>query len=590
MAVERTERRLAAILAADVVGYSRLMGLDEVGTLDRLKALRREVFTPTITEFGGRIFKITGDGALAEFASAVDAVHSAVAVQRALAERNATLPEDKRLELRIGASLGDVIVEGGDLYGNGVNVAARMEGLADPGGICISGNVYEHVSQSLEMNFEDLGDQSVKNIDRPIRCYRVEMERSGPSEDGAQRSRSAAQLSDKPSIAVLPFDNLSDDPQQEYFSDGLAEDLITDLSKISNLSVAARNSSFSFKGQMPDVKDVAEKLGVTFILEGSVRKMGDRLRINAQLIDGADGRHIWAERYDGDMENIFEFQDDIREQIVSALQVSLTPTDKALAERKPTDSVEAYDLFLKGRENFYRYTPEHFLEAIKCLEEAIEIDPNFADAYSYLAWCHHLYGWTQFGPEYDDTLDRAHELAERGVALDGTSAFALALLGWIQAFLNRHDQAIANLEKAIAMAPNDAGVYATFGQVLNYWGNPERALEMIEKAFSLETFAPPTWEFQLGHSHLLLRQYDEALTRYNGVIERAPKFALIYLHLACAYVELDRLDDARDAIKTALEIVPKYTVKELARILPYRIDEVRDRFVEGLRKAGLPEG
>ena len=589
MAEERVQRRLAAILAADVVGYSRLMAADEVGTFDRLRALRREVFAPTIAEFDGRIFKITGDGALAEFASAANAVQSVAAVQRKLAEHNAASPDDGRIELRIGISLGDVIVEGGDLYGNGVNVAARMEGLAQPGGICISGNVYEHVGQSPELNFADLGDQTVKNTDRPVRCYRVELERSGPSQDDAPLTRFAAQPADKPSVAVLPFDNLSGDPEQEYFSDGLAEDLITDLSTISGLFVIARNSAFAFKGQPVDVRRVAEQLGVRHVLEGSVRKAGGKVRINAQLIDAHSGGHIWAERYDGNLEDIFSLQDNIAAQIVAALQVSLTPTDQALTDRKPTDSVAAHDLFLRGRASYHRYTPDDLREAIKCLEEAIEIDPNFAEAYSYLSYCH-FQAWYQLGPEFDDNFARANELAEKGVALDGTSAIALTRLGWVQVMLRRYDESIANLEKAFALAPNNADVIATYGQILNYWGNPERGLQMMERAFSIEMIAPPNWEFQFGLSHLLLRQYDEALAGFNRAIERAPKWAPAYLYLAGAYAEVDRLDDARDAIKAVLDITPKFTVKEAARQYPHRLAEFRERILDSWRKAGLPEG
>jgi len=426
---------------------------------------------------------------------------------------------------------------------------------------------------------------------RPARERDVSVQATAPVERAEESAPTLGDtpLSDKPSIAVLPFDNLSDDPQQEYFSDGMAEDLITDISKISGLFVIARNSSFAFKGQSVDVETIAEQLGVKHILEGSVRKMGDKVRINAQLIDAASGGHIWAERYDDDMENIFECQDDIRKQIVYALRVSLTPTDKALTERKPTDNAEAYDLYLKGRANYHRNTHEDLPEAIKCLEEAIEIDPNFADAYGYLSFCH-FRGWHEMLPGFDNNLDRANELAERGVVLDGTSAIALTRLGWIQAFLRRYDQAIANLEKAIALAPNNAEVYATFGIALNYWGDPEKGLEMLEKAFSLDTFVPPIREYQVGHSHLLLRQYDEAITRLNRMVERAPKFIFAYVFLACAYIGLDRLDDARDAIKTVLEISPQYTVKDAAKVLPYRIDEVRNRIVDGLRKAGLPEG
>jgi TolB-like protein len=565
------------------------MESDEAGTLKRLKSLRREIFSPMTTRFGGRIFKLTGDGALAEYSSAADAVHSAVAIQRSLAEQNAGLPEKRRTELRIGISLGDVIVEGTDLYGTGVNVAARMEGLAEPGGICISGNVYEHVGQSRDLQFVDLGEQTIKNIDRPVRCYRVQIESANVAADSAPPADSLSAAADQPSIAVLPFDNLSNDPEQEYFSDGLAEDLITDLSKISHLSVAARNSSFSFKGQMPDIKDVAVKLGVAFVLEGSVRKMGDRLRINAQLINGTDGRHIWAERYDGDMDNIFEFQDDIREQIVAALHVSLTSTDKVVVEGKPTDSAEAYDLFLKGRAGYHRYTPDDFLDAIKCLEKAIEIDPKFADAYGYLAYCH-MHGWAITLSGFDDNIDQANELAERGVALDGASVIALTRLGYVQTFLRRYDQSMANLEKAFAMAPNNAEVNATFGNALNYWGNPKRGLELVEKALGLETIAPPMWQYYAGHSHFLLHQNVEALRHFELAAERAPKAMWVHLLMAGAYVELDRLDDAHTTVKKVLEISPHYNLKDFTRLLTHRIDEDRNRFLENLRRAGLPEG
>ena len=325
------------------------------------------------------------------------------------------------------------------------------------------------------------------------------------------------------------------------------------------------------------------------LLGTQVRHLNGRVRINSQLIDAASGGHIWAERYDGDLEDIFSLQDSITAQIVAALKVSLTPTDKALAERKPTDSVAAYDLFLKGRANFYLYTPEDFLEAIKCFEEAIEIDPNFANAYGYLSYCH-IYGWYHKWPGFDDTLDRANQLAEKGVALDGTSAIALARLGFIQTFLYRYDQAIANMEKAIALAPHNADVTATFGQVLNYWGDPERGLQMMERAFNIDTIAPANWEFQVGLSHLLLRQVDEALARFNRAIERAPKYITTYVYLPWALVELGRLDDASDAIEKLREIAPHFTLKYVARTSPFRIDEDRNRFLDCLRKAGMQEG
>ena len=581
MAEERVQRRLAAILAADVVGYSRLMGEDESGTLNALNTHRAEFIHPTVAEHRGRIVKLMGDGALVEFPSVVDAVECAVAVQCGMKERNADIPDSKRITFRIGINLGDIIIEGDDIYGDGVNVAARLEGLAQPGGICVSEKVFAEVRNKLDTGFEDLGPQEVKNIAEPVRAYRIM-----PDTVPAAPSTAPLSLPDKPSIAVLPFDNMSGDPEQEYFSDGLAEDIITDLSKISGVSVTARNSSFVFKGQAVDVMEIAKKLRVKHIVEGSVRKMGDRLRINAQLIDGADGRHIWAERYDGDMENIFDFQDDIREQIVTALRVSLTSTDKALAERKPTDSVEAYDLFLRGRANYYRYTPEDLREAINCLEAAIETDPNFAAAYGYLSYCY-FYGWALIWPGFDDTLDWANEVAEKGVALDGTSAIALARLGWIQTFLHRHDQAVANLEKATALAPNNADVIATFAQILNYSGNPERGMLLQEKAFSIDTFAPPNWKYQIGLSHFLLRQYDQALARFNRAV---PKFSFGYMYLACIDVETDRLADASDAVRRLLDYSPQLTLKNITRDMPFRINEVRDRILDGLRKAGLPEG
>ena len=590
MAEQRAQRRLAAILAADVVGYSRLMRADEAGTLAQLNAIRRELLDPKIAEYGGRIVKTTGDGILIEFPSAVDAVQHAVEVQKAMARRNADIAESQRMEIRIGINVGDVIVEEDDLFGDGVNVAARLEGLADPGGICISGNAYEQVRDKLQIRFEDLGDQQVKNIDRRVRAYRVSLDAGEPAKTtDVQSDTSPLPLPGKLSIAVLPFDNMSGGPDQEYFADGMAEDLITDLSKISVLSVAARNSSFSFKGQQLDIKDVAKKLGVTFILEGSVRKMGDRLRINAQLIDSVDGRHIWAERYDGNMAEIFDFQDAIREQIVAALQVSLTPTDEVLAERKPTNSVEAYDLFLKGRANYYRLAPEDISAAIQDFEGAIEIDPLFADAYGYLSYSH-FQGWVRLIPGFENNLQRAQELAERGVELNGASAIALTRLAWNQLFFHRYDQAVANLEKAMALAPNSAEVYSTFGQALNFLGNPERGLKMIEKAFRIDMIVPPNFEFQLGHSQLLLGRYGEAVSRFVKTIEQAPKFTQAYLHLACAYVEMSRLDEAINAIKTVLEITPQYTLKNIAPRVPYQSDEVLKCFVDNLRKAGIPEG
>jgi adenylate cyclase len=575
---EAIKRKLTTILAADVEGYSRLMSVDEETTLTILKSCR-EVIDGLIGKHHGRIFGTAGDGLIAEFDSTVEAVRCAIAIQEELKTRNAELSADTQMRFRIGVNVGDVMVEGDNLYGDGVNIAARLESISDAGGVCISGSTFDLVKGKLPVGFDDIGPQQVKNIAAPVRVYRVTLDRALASPHTASSPR------DTPSIAVLPFVNMSGDPEQEYFSDGMAEDLITDLSKISGLLVIARNSSFAFKGRTVDVKDIAGKLGVKHVLEGSVRKMGSRLRVNAQLINAADGGHIWAERYDGDMQDIFQFQDDIREQIVSALRVSLSPTDQSLTERKPTESVQAYDLFLKGRAHCYRYGLEDILEAQKCFEEAIEIDPNFADAYGYLSYCY-WNAWLRLLPGYDDGLERANELAERGVALDGTSAIALARLGWVQTFLRRYDQAIANLEKALALAPNNAEVNAIFAQVLNFWGAPERGRQLQERAFSIDSFAPPHWEWHIGLSHFLLRHYDQAIASLNRAV---PRSAIAYSLLACTYVEMNRLDDANAAVKKQLELLPRHTVKWFARVPPFRLAEVRARILDGLRTAGMPE-
>ena len=379
MAEEQIQRRLAAILAADVVGYSRLMEIDEAGTLDRLKELRREVFTPTTAQFRGRIFKFTGDGALVEYGSAVDAVNCAVAIQGALAERNSELPEDGRIELRIGISLGDVIVEGSDLYGNGVNVAARLEALAEPGGICISGNVHEHVRKSSGIEFADIGDQQVKNIDRPVRAYQIALGHleKQPLTDGTMPSLPA-----KPSIAVLPFDNLSGDPEQEYFADGVAEDIITALSKFHWFFVIARNSSFSYKGTSPDVRQVAKELGVQYVLEGSVRKGGNRVRITAQLVDALTGRHVWAERYDRDLEDIFVVQDEITEAITTTVAPAFMSAEAQRAERKSPENYGAWDYAMRGNWHLSRRGRDDIAEAQRLFETALDLDPQSTMALS----------------------------------------------------------------------------------------------------------------------------------------------------------------------------------------------------------------
>jgi adenylate cyclase len=590
MAEERAQRRLAAILAADVVGYSGLMESDEIGTLDRLKALRREVFAPITAEFGGRIFKLTGDGALAEFGSAADAVNSAVAVQRMLGERNAALPKDSRIELRIGISLGDVIVEGSDLYGNGVNVAARMEGLADPGGVCISGNVYEHVTHSNDLEFEDLGDQTVKNIDRPIRCYRVQLERSGASEETAAPAGSAAQLSDKPSIAVLPFDNLSGDPEQEYFSDGITEDIITSLSRIRQFFVTARNTTFTYKRQAVDVQAVASELGVRYVLEGSVRKSGDRVRITTQLIDGETGNHVWAQRYDRDLEDIFAVQDEITQTVVGALQPEIARSEIERARRKPPDNLNAWDLYQRGLWHRYHVNKEDIAAAIELFSKAIELDPNLVHAYVGLADCYVYEGiFLGTGRNWQDTLAPARKAVE----IDPQDANAHRALGWAH-FVNRDARStIAELNVAIELNPSDAHSYAYLGFGQMYSGLAEEALESFRSAMKLSPRDPLLGWFHggMGLAFLFLQRLEESVESARKALRYSNIPWLVRAHFVSALAHSGRKEECKKALADLLVLQPDCTISIVTQRLPFSDDSdaVLDHYVEGLRKAGMPE-
>ena len=585
MPPDPVQRRLAAILAADVAGYSRLMGEDEEGTLAALTAHLDELVQPCIATHRGRVVKTTGDGLLAEFGSVVDAVRCAVAYQEGMAKRNADISEDHRIEFRIGVNLGDVIVQDGDVFGDGVNVAARLEGLAEPGGVVVSGTVYEHVRAKLDFGFDDFGSQEVKNITEPVRVFGVRLDANTPS---ASVDRPAVVVVDKPSIAVLPFDNLADDREQEYLSDGITEDIITDMSKVSGLLVIGRNSCFAYKTRAADARRVGDDLGVRYVLEGSVRRAGARVRINVQLVDARSGGSVWAERYDRNFEDIFALQDDITGKIVSALKVTLTPGDLARIERKPTDSSEAYDHVLRGRSEYYRYSPKSIASAVEHFTAAIELDPGFAEPYGYLSYC----CFTRFVmmlPDADPDLSRALELAEKSVALDPESAIAHTRLGWIQGFLRRFDDSLVSFEKALVLDPNNAESHAAYAEILNHFGDPERALELNNRAIAIDTFAPPNWIYHIGHALLILRRYDEAIEKLEEAIALAPHFQPALARLACAYAETDRPEDARRIATKILEINPRFSMAFWDAVSPHRTDEQRERFRVALREAGLPE-
>ena len=586
MAMDRVERRLAAILAADVVGYSRLMGEDEAGTHARLKALRKDFIEPKIAECRGRTVKLTGDGALVEFASVVDAVQCAVDTQLDVAQRNADLPPGHRIEFRLGVNLGDVIIDGDDIYGDGVNVAARLEGLAPPGGVCISDVVHQMVRGRLDLAFADLGEQQVKNIAQPVRVWQWTnpARATGPPAGEA----AASPLPDKPSIAVLAFDNLSRDPEQEYFSDGLTEDLITDLSQLSALSVTSRHAAFQYKGQPAPPQRVAKDLGVRYVLEGSVRRAANRVRINAQLIDATTGFHLWAQRYDRDLEDIFTLQDEIVHAIVAALEVRLTARERVGIERRYTESLEAYDLFLQAREGFFRRTQEGAVQARATLERAIALDPKFAAAHALLAeicrseW---WYGWR----DDEDALDRALELARRGVALDDGLPFAYMFLGWIHLWRKEHDQAIAEAKRCLSFDPNNAEGHARLGHTLDQAGRPAEGLPFIETAMRLDPHYPYLYLFWLGHAFHSLQRYDEAVAAYRRTISRNPEFFYARLFLAAVYAQLGRMEEAKSEAIEALRIDPHFSVQRVAQRLPLKDTAALARLIDGMRQAGLPE-
>jgi len=591
MADERVQRRLAAILAADVVGYSRLMGSDETGTLKRLKAVRREIFAPTIAEFGGRIFKLTGDGAFAEFGSATNAVNSAVAIQRVLAERGLRSPDHHGIKLRIGISLGDVIVEGSDLYGNGVNVAARMEGLAEPGGICISANVYEHVGRSRGLAFEDLGDQTVKNIERPVRCYRVQMERSEGSKVGAQSPGPATMFSDKPSIAVLPFGNLSGDPEQEYFSDGITEDIITALSRIRQFFVIARNTTFTFRDRAVDVQRIATELSVRYVLEGSVRKSGNRVRITAQLIDGQSGNHLWADKYDRQLEDIFDVQDEITQTVVGAIEPELNRAERERALRAPPENLDAWEHLHRGMWHFYKFEKSAILEAQGYLRRAIEIDPTLARAYAGLAQAEFVNFLMAYTNTPSDALKRGLEAAKRAVALDERDSGAWAILGVLHLGRREHAVAIEALKTALTVNPSSATAHHWLGLVYAFDGRSDDAIAEQELATRLSPNDPLLWGFMnvRAYAYLHSGRFEEAAKWAVRATQQPNSPQLPYVVHIVALSNLDRADDARRAAETLVDKFPAFSIATVRERVPFHRNEDLEMWVEGLRKAGFSE-
>ena len=585
-------RKLAAILAADVVGYSRLASADEDRTLARLRALRSDLIDPTIAVHNGRVIKRTGDGALVEFRSVVDAVRCAIEVQNGMVERNAGVPQDRRIEFRIGIHLGDVVEESdGDLMGDGVNIASRLEGVAAPGAICLSEDAYRQVKARLDLSVSDLGNTQLKNIAEPIRVYSLQVGTVGQAKAAATSEFPAALASTAPppklSIAVLPFANMSGDAEQEYFADGISEDTITALSKLSQLFVIARNSSFTFKGRNVNVQEVGRSLGVRYVLEGSVRKSGNRVRITAQLIDATTGGHLWAERFDRDLTDIFAVQDDVTQHIVGALALNLTEGDQQRLATEQTDNLEAYDCFLRGREQLWRFTREQNTQARELLQRAIELDPKFASAYAFLAVTHGLDYINRWSPSPSTSMEQAEEFATRAVALDDRNPYAHWALGIINLHLRRHDMAIREAERSISLAPNLADGHESLGNALHYSGRSEEALACFDRAMALNPYYPDMWLHFQAQAMFQLGRYEDAVASLKRRLVRNPGTDVSRVLLAASYGHLGRFDEARVEWQEVFRINPDYSLEYRRKVLPYKNPADFERVVDGLRKAGL---
>jgi adenylate cyclase len=579
---------LAAILAADVVGSCRLIGIDEEGTLAQLKALRKTLFDPKIAQHHGRIVKNTGDGALVEFASVVDAVRCADDVQRGVAEQNTDVPQDKRIEFRIGIHLGDIIIADDDIFGEGVNIAVRLEGIAEPGGICISDDAHRQVRGKVESTLEDMGAQTLKNIAEPMRAWRV---RIGPSSSPATKTPTeTAQplaLPDKPSIAVLPFANMSGDPEQEYFADGMVEEIITALSRFKWLFVIARNSSFTFKGKAVDIKEVGRRLGVHYVLEGSVRKAAGKVRIIGQLIDAVTGAHLWGDRFERDLTDIFALQDEVTIAVVSAIEPKMLQTEIEMATRRRPENLTAYDFYLRAMPQFYLATREGFAEAIRLAHRALELDPRFGSVAALAGVCHMLN--VVLGYSNDPQFDRkeAVRLARLALSIDDSDPDTLARASTISAFMVGDSEAeIEMADRAVALNPNSWLAWTGRGHVYRIAGLPEEAIRSFERAIRMSPVDPRLYLALTGIGQALieLRRFDEAIVVLKKSL-RQNLYLATYLWLASAFAHLGRDAEAHDAAARVLEIDPAFTISALIARVPKNVK----LFIEGLRKAGLPE-
>ena len=626
---QNVSRKLSAILSADVKGYSILMADDEIHTINTLKAYR-QIISELITEHSGRVVDSPGDNILAEFRSAVDAVGCAVKIQEKINQENARYVDDKKIQFRIGVNIGDVVQDGDRIYGNGVNVAARIEGLSESGGVCISRNAYDHIKNKLKLGYEYLGDHEVKNIKDPVRVYKVLMDSEDAGKligekpkraekkwilplvivtaiiatsigwyffqssnktdvEPAAIERMAYQLPDKPSIAVLPFDNLSGDPEQEYFSDGLTEEIITAFSKVPGIFVIARNSTVTYKGKPVKVQQVAEDLGVRYVLEGSVRKGKDKVRITAQLIDALTGHHLWAERYDRDLKDIFAVQDEITKNILTALQVKLTSGEYVRLLSKGTENLQAYLIYWQALEKIGTETKDGNFLARQLLKEVIALDPKFPAAYVLLGFTHTSDAMLGASKSPKESFAKAMELAKKAIALDDSFPTSYALLGWTYIWFRKHEEAITEYERALALAPNSSFSNIWMSLALRYAGRHKEAVGFAEKAIRLNPI-PSCFTFRsLGVAYMFNGRYEEAIDNFKKALNVAPNDLMTYINLAVAYIEAGKEDEARAAVAEIIRINPKLSLSEGKKLLNYKIQADNDLYIDALGKAGLPE-
>jgi adenylate cyclase len=586
MAEERIDRRLAAIFAGDIAGYSRLMSIDEEGTLRQLKAHRKELVDPKITEHRGRIVKTTGDGMLVEFVSVVDAVRCAVDIQRGMADRNTHVPPEKCIQFRIGLNVGDIIIDGDDIYGDGVNVAARLEALAEPGGIMVSRVVHDQVQDKLSFGFDDLGEQTVKNIARPVGVHRIQLtDQTTPSK--AATGPTERTTPDRPSIAVLPFANMSGDPEQEYFADGISEDIITGLSKLRWFFIIARNSSFAYKGKAVDVKRAARELGVRYVLEGSVRKGGNRVRITAQLIDAATGNHIWADRYDGELTDVFALQDEITCKVVAAIEPKLLEAEGVRSQNRSPEDLGAWDLVIQANSLFWRMTRTEGDAAIATLRRAIERYPDYGPAHSMLAFMlllSQLTGWNRD----ESAAKQAAALAKRAAELDDSDPWVHMALGYVAFSMRRTDEAVEEFRQALELNPNFAAAHGYLGFALAMAGRSDEAIPHAEQAIQMSPQDPQNAIFNtaIAVALYLAGRYPEAVAFGRKALQQRTQFTSGHRIYVASLAQAGQVEEARESLSQLKEAFPEMTIAWIERYVPYTAGPMA-KFLEGMRKAGL---